>query len=264
VAQDCDGAITALFPEKSLKILSSYIDGALSKTPKGSVFERRVRMMRMEFQYFTMYLEMLKEYNSENKEPGLNLIDRMVSHIKEMTRANPDFVSEKGVIKEIEKHRKYFDENRGFRKDKTVIDIPREWMFKPDPDNIGLEEKWFEKDSIRGDWGSVRIGNAWKNQGYDYKGTAWYKTTFKIPGEKRGRDIFLFVGALDISGDFYVNGKEVFKRKFVNPDDWKTAFEIDLSTCLRHGEENTFAIRVDGGGLGGVWKDMFLYWKNSQ
>ncbi|OGV49754.1 MAG: hypothetical protein A2017_09635 [Lentisphaerae bacterium GWF2_44_16] len=64
-----------------------------------------------------------------------------------------------------------------------------------------------------------------------------------------------------MSGSFYINGREVYKRDFVKSDDWKTPFEFEITDELRYGEDNTFAICANGNGLGGIWKSIFLFWK---
>lgn len=52
------------------------------------------------------------------------------------------------------------------------------WQFKTDPDNKGIEEKWYE--AFPGNTDKVYVPSCWNNELglYEYEGVAWYKTTF--------------------------------------------------------------------------------------
>ena len=58
---------------------------------------------------------------------------------------------------------------------RRVLELPRQWAFKTDPDNLGESQGWFSQvpdDS----WKPISIHEAWERQGYDrYDGYAWYR-----------------------------------------------------------------------------------------
>jgi len=150
--------------------------------------------------------------------------------------------------------------------------LPAVWFFQWDPQNVGERERWFaaDFDHRRRKWLRAQVFKAWEQQdvgkawarehdGKDYDGVAWYRTSFDVPAEARGKKVSLLFGAVDESCKVWINGELVGEHPFVKPDDWKTPFEIDISRAVRFGRPNVVAVRVeDNAGLGGVWRLVWL------
>lgn len=156
------------------------------------------------------------------------------------------------------------------------------WKFQLDPKDVGLKEKWQEKtwDELS-NWHNFRTDRTWENQFAfdetpnlpddvaktitDYDGIGWYATRVKIPAELKGRNIFLRFGAVDESCWVYVNGKLAGEHIYKNTNDWKTPFEIQLNDFIDWDREwQMVVVRVeDKGGLGGVWRPVWLVSKAS-
>ncbi|OGV49755.1 MAG: hypothetical protein A2017_09640 [Lentisphaerae bacterium GWF2_44_16] len=118
VATDLDSVVINLFSEKAIKVMSSYINKAVGKVPRNSVYYKRVQMISMELDYLKLFLNMLKEMDAKTPEKALMIIDQMIKKVKEMHSLNPDFITEKYVLEEIEKHKKNFEERASLKKRK--------------------------------------------------------------------------------------------------------------------------------------------------
>jgi beta-glucuronidase len=77
------------------------------------------------------------------------------------------------------------------------------WKFKPDPEKVGLAEKWFE--NFPEDTVDMIIPSCWNNELglYDYEGLAWYKTTFKTTKVNINLQFHGVTGLCDV----YLDGK---------------------------------------------------------
>ncbi|MDP6355671.1 MAG: DUF4838 domain-containing protein [Planctomycetota bacterium] len=148
--------------------------------------------------------------------------------------------------------------------------MPGAWRFRFDPKKVGENEKWFgqnysprrekwDKAVIYRWWERNSVGEKWKEKhGKDYDGIGWYRTSFtppKLPEDKR---IKLLFGAVDEACKVWLNGKLAGEHPYINPDDWKTPFEFDVTDFLVQGE-NHITVRVeDNAGMGGIWKLVWL------
>lgn len=131
------------------------------------------------------------------------------------------------------------------------------WMFRLDPDDEGVKRGWFRRPASLKD--SVNVPGCWQGQGHGhdgddyiwdfrmetrtfratYKGTGWYGKMFRVPGELRGRKLWLNFGGVHPSADVWVNGKKVGSHSapFV-------PFAFDVTDVVRFGGENFLAVRV--------------------
>jgi hypothetical protein len=114
------------------------------------------------------------------------------------------------------------------------------WQAQLDPDDVGLAEGWLKPnapfDRI------LPVPMAW--QAADpalgkYAGVAWYRRSFVVPANWRGRDIAVRFGAVDYRATVWVNGREVGGH-----EGGYTPFELDATEHLRWGEQNWVTLRV--------------------
>lgn len=148
--------------------------------------------------------------------------------------------------------------------------LPGAWYFQFDPEDVGERHGWFKLayDPRRDKWGKAviyrwwernTVGRNWKEKhGKDYDGVAWYRTYFTPPELPGGRRITLLFGAVDESCKVWLNGKLVGEHPYVKPDDWKTPFEFDVTDFLVEGRNHITVRVVDNGGMGGIWKLIWL------
>lgn len=129
----------------------------------------------------------------------------------------------------------------------VVTDITKDWLFKPDPQDVGEKEKWYAKRYDRSDWLKVDAGRDWKKDVPNYYGTGWYAKKFWAPKVKK---LYVLFEGVDEDAWVYLNGKLVGTR--IDPGgykNWNKPFVTDVSKALRPGDENLLVVRV--------WKNLF-------
>ncbi|MBQ6473062.1 MAG: hypothetical protein IJJ33_13845 [Victivallales bacterium] len=118
------------------------------------------------------------------------------------------------------------------------LKTPQLWNFRLDPEDKGIEEKWFEHTPVQvhaweavmstnSPWETpdaqcVQISDFIREKTAKYDGIAWYGTQIRIPEDWKNREIFLYFGAVDESCWLYVNGKEAGCRIHWKPNDWSS------------------------------------------
>ncbi|OGV51879.1 MAG: hypothetical protein A2017_00530 [Lentisphaerae bacterium GWF2_44_16] len=148
-----------------------------------------------------------------------------------------------------------------------VMILPLKWKFNIDPDNKGEKADWYKSDFDDSSWKEISTDNFWEKQGYEnYDGYAWYRLeNIRIPEKYKGKKCTLIIGAVDESCTIYVNGSLAGSRIYnseKDPDGWKKPVEFDITGNLRWNGMNCIAVKVhDSGGMGGIWKRIFLVFK---
>lgn len=145
------------------------------------------------------------------------------------------------------------------------------WYFHIDSKNVGLKEKWqdFSYQKIDATWDLISTSTCWERAKTQsalmkelkkYDGIGWYAQNIKIPEKYKGRKLYLMFGAVDESCWVYINGKEVGKRLFQKPDDWKTPFKIRIDQAIDwKNKSTTVIVRVeDKAGAGGIWQPVWI------
>ena len=144
-----------------------------------------------------------------------------------------------------------------------------QWHFKIDPEDVGVEEKWYELDwqTTRSEWTPIRINVPWSNT-YEctgqklelkerlktYDGVGWYSTSITVPKEMRGRNVYLYFPLVDESCWVYVNGELAGKRICEKPEDAATPVVVQIAPHVNWDEGGqTVVVRVrDSRGPGGI------------
>ena len=80
----------------------------------------------------------------------------------------------------------------------SIANLPDEgWLFKDDPQGIGIAQGYFRPNHATGDFNKIRIGVNWDSQGYPGLGQGWYRLRYKSPPLLDGRRVFLHFGGVD-------------------------------------------------------------------
>jgi hypothetical protein len=168
------------------------------------------------------------------------------------------------------------------------IDLPAEWIFKTDPEDKGVTEKWHanpkyfdaavrKTDEFGGgntsvgllDAGLTRLhinrGLGWEQQGFPgFDGYGWYFQNLEIPEDIYAKPhLYLLVLGVNEQAWIYLNGELAFARTYAStgkhPGELGGAFSFDAKKFLKPGIRNTIAVRVvHSSGLGGIWLPMTL------
>lgn len=134
----------------------------------------------------------------------------------------------------------------------VTIDLDGVWLFRTDPDQRGVAERWFAADAARAEWDSVKVPGLWDDYGHDaYDGAAWYVRSFDLPAEASDagtplKYAVVFDG-VDDNAEVWLNGVRLGGHT-----GHAQAFFFDITQHLRaHG--NVLAVRIeDTGGPGGM------------
>jgi len=140
-----------------------------------------------------------------------------------------------------------------------LADLPEQWRFRTDPDEVGRREGWQTAAHDDAGWETLRIREFWENQGHSpYDGQAWYRLAYapeKLPAGKR---IFLAFGAVADEAEVFVNGRPLFASPY-GQNMRHERFLVDVTDELKAGRPNCIAVRVwNTGWCGGIWKSVKL------
>ena len=137
------------------------------------------------------------------------------------------------------------------------------WKFRTDPLEAGVKEKWFGAKVNEADWLPMRVPSFWAEEDEvgDYQGYGWYRTTFNVPAEWKGRTVRLLFASADEQAWVYVNGhlvrehSEKSERKSYG-ELWETPFIAEAKPeQLQYGKPNVVAVRVHNSKAnGGLWR----------
>ena len=149
-----------------------------------------------------------------------------------------------------------------------VTTFPEPWRFKPDPDNVGVNGKWFEPEVDISEWTEIRTDqdSGWNPKffGPENRGYGWYRTGLAATPEDLAKTHhYLFFGGVDEDCWVYLNGKMVFDHSFettglIPVQIWLTPFTVPLTdVAVRSGDPLVARVK-NTGGMGGIWKPVQL------
>ncbi len=125
---------------------------------------------------------------------------------------------------------------------RATVGLDGAWEFVTDPNDIGVDENWYETDSSWPDWKrEVDLPKVWQEleDYHGYTGTAWYRRTVSMPeGALEDGRVFLQFDAVDYETAAWVNGEHVGDNTggFL-------PFEFEVTDALKPGE-NTVCVSV--------------------
>ncbi|MEJ6981402.1 beta-galactosidase GalB [Pedobacter sp. P351] len=107
-----------------------------------------------------------------------------------------------------------FDDSRW-----RVLNLPHDWS---------IEGSFDEKNPAKPEGGGLPTG------------IAWYRKTFAVPASSSSKNIVIEFDGIYRDSEVWVNGKYLGKR----PNGY-ISFAYDITSCLKFGQPNTIAVRVD-------------------
>ncbi len=132
----------------------------------------------------------------------------------------------------------------------VLVELPKTWKFKLDPDDQGQDERWFAPDLDDTGWEDIQIGKPWEEQGHEgYDGFAWYRLKLKV------EPAWLTFDAVDGEAWVYLNGELLGHH-----EGWDEPFSLPLKVEheRRAGQASgpvCLAVRVwDGSNQGGIYR----------
>ena len=130
------------------------------------------------------------------------------------------------------------------------------WDFALDVHDTGEQERWFQgigpfskRVQVPGAWEASGIGDPGPSQpgtnerstillAHSYRGTGWYRKTFRLGPEWQGRRIWLKIGGVNSQGSFWLNGQTIGTL-----NSYCGAYKYDITPLVKN-DENTLVVRV--------------------
>jgi len=161
------------------------------------------------------------------------------------------------------------------------------WKFKYEKNPIETPADFYSPSYNDASWDKIEVPGNWQLQGkydlpvftnikhpfnadppkvpHDYNPTGLYRTSFTIPGNWKGKQIFIHFAGIQSAGTVYLNGKQVGYS-----EDSMTPSEYNITELLKPGE-NLLAVQVinwsDGSyledqdfwRLSGIYRNVYLF-----
>ncbi|MFH1269029.1 MAG: glycoside hydrolase family 2 TIM barrel-domain containing protein, partial [Planctomycetota bacterium] len=121
----------------------------------------------------------------------------------------------------------------------SITSLDGQWSLAVDPQNVGREQKWFEKQALEG---AKPAKVPWIIQATfpGYYGVAWYARDFVAPPKPQpGARCLLRFRQVDYLAEVWLNGVDVGGH-----EGGETPFVLDVTTAVKPGEKNHLAVRV--------------------
>jgi len=124
------------------------------------------------------------------------------------------------------------------------------WKFKIDASAIGENDKWFSPVLDDKNWDKIEVPGNWDltNEHVNYKGKAWYRTSFTAPKFSLHQRIFLAFGEVGMSYKVFLNGKFVAQILSGNCEE-----HFDITKLLKQSGKNYLAVEVDNSRIWGAY-----------
>jgi alpha-glucosidase (family GH31 glycosyl hydrolase) len=129
------------------------------------------------------------------------------------------------------------------------LDLSRNWLFSPDPQDEGLSHQWYLTGRSAGPhWKRIRVGLPWQSQGYpEYRGVGWYRTSVQLPA-KLPEKLYLYLGEVGSTYRIFINGQETTHSQIHWPH---RLTYTDVTSHIHAGRQNEIVLRVEPGERGG-------------
>lgn len=134
------------------------------------------------------------------------------------------------------------------KKAKTIFEQWKENSYKK---GIGLDEKWYERQTDLSDWQPLQVPGYWEDQlpeYADFDGAMWYRRSFDVPKSFLPHDIRVWLSQIDDHNMCWINGQYIGETYFSST--WTNYL---IPAGLLKEKENEIVLRVfDVEGKGGL------------
>jgi hypothetical protein len=246
------------------------LDGLLTKAAQqvrgDEVMEARVQMNREGFKNAQDYLAIREASNAGDLDKAMAEYDALFERVTAQQDAKY------GVNYTLRYLERFIGNNlkaayratRGQNKIKMVM--PDQMKYIADYENQGEEKGYAKPDFDDSKWRTVKTySDTIVTQGYpEDKTWQWYRTTFDLPKDFKGKPELFFV-EVDGVADVFINGKRVGGSIVLAEGQAprkRVAFPVDISSAVKPGK-NSLAVRVDHTGitelgLGGIIRPIYM------
>jgi len=136
-----------------------------------------------------------------------------------------------------------------------IIDLKGQWKY-----SIGERKEWILPGYDDNSWATIHVPSSWEDQGfYGYNGFGFYRKSFALSEENKGKTLYLNLGYVDDVDETYINGHKIGSTGSFPPS-YITAYNANRvyyipEEYLNFGGKNTIAVKVyDSYQYGGIVK----------
>jgi sialate O-acetylesterase len=121
-----------------------------------------------------------------------------------------------------------------------------------DPGNEAYAKGWADPATDIAEWETMVVPGAWEQHGLPIEGAVWFRREVEIPAAWAGRELMLFLGAIDDFDVTYFNNVQVGTIGAETPNHWSTPRQYRIPGSLTKAGRAVIAVRVfDNFGAGG-------------
>lgn len=133
------------------------------------------------------------------------------------------------------------------------LSLDGKWLFKSDPEQLGIENGYFKTNFNRNDWEEVDLPGYWDDHSglVNYDGWGWYHKEFVI--DHISKDLMIYFSGIDDDARIWVNGEEIGEHSGYNEP-----FFFDISKKIKTGKNSITIQVIDYSGPGGIYKPVFI------
>lgn len=138
----------------------------------------------------------------------------------------------------------------------TDVSLSGEWEFRYDPENRGLDEKWYEQEET---WEqNMAVPGFWDDDSYD--GAGWFRRSFSVGRANRRDHLGLIFESVDDNATVWLNGEFLGSH-----EGYGQLFWFEVTPKVNRDSENILAVRIeDTGGPGGINGDIRILWYDDE
>lgn len=246
---------------------------AACKTP---VESQRVKLADENLRQFELFMKIRREYFAGQYATLGSEADQWVKRNVELGdqyRANSTFTNVgwtpltlSGSYFKGFYDQSYQDASRLARDFQLLTPAINTFSFAVDKEKIGEAQGWQKPAFDDKAWKKTDVAvDTWYALGLaGYYGSAWYRTTVKLPALPAGKKVYLWVGATDGACKVFVNGQSVScvdakGQPIADPDGFCSPFSYDITNAVKGNADNqisllatrTFLNELGTGGLMG-------------
>lgn len=123
-----------------------------------------------------------------------------------------------------------------------TLSLNGKWSFKIDPNNVGLEQRWYDPSTDFSGWDSLEVPGNWdlKNEYAHYSGLAWYRIEWNIPSTWVGKEVRIFFEGVNHFSKVWLNGTLLGENNL-----GFLPFTYDVTPYLNSSGSNSLVVCVD-------------------
>jgi hypothetical protein len=203
---------------------------------------------------------------------AVRLAERLMDRQKELNRISPFLGYEPYAVYGPDweaKRLRGLAANTDGAKGRLIAVLPEVALARTDPFDDGRYARWQDAGFKDAGWKELRTTAGWETQGFcdaqghAYRGVMWYRLNMDLPGEVKGRSLWLCAPAVVNEAWVWVNGQYAGHRAYQLPWFRPQALEMDITALVQPGRRNQITFRVlnnvDVFGASGIYERMFIY-----